>query len=159
MAVHKVSSWVWVMIGAVLGLGYDQLQRMPRASWAETYGRSIEQRDFEAGVRDGRSGRRFRNLVIYTESVADPDGGSKRLDLVVGDYATAVSMRDGKPQPARWERRCYVAEAPYRPGGAIAGARGAAGAAGGSGASGTMAAGAAAPAPLPNVMAYLDALR
>jgi len=53
-------------------------------------------------------------LVIYPERVREADGSWKRVDLVVGDYADRFEYRGANPQPV-WERRCFVAEEPYRP--------------------------------------------
>lgn len=137
MAVHHISRWVWLLLGLVLGLLFDQLERAPKASWSQAYGQSISQDEFEAGIQERLLiGRRFRNLVIYPERVRDIDGSSRDVHLVVGDYASRFEYRGQSPQPV-WERRCFVAEAPYRPSAWQNG-----------------------PAPsMPSVLSYLDGLR
>jgi len=91
------------------------LERAPKASWSQAYGQSLSQDEFEAGIQEHLlAGRRFRNLIIYPERVRDIDGSSKVVDLVVGDYAARFEYSGQSHQPV-WERRCFVAEAPYRP--------------------------------------------
>src|SRR4051812_31193173 len=102
MSVVNVKVWMWMVIGVLVGLGYDQVQRLPRGDWRDAYGRGMNQSEFETALRAPASYKPFKNLVIYTESIRDLDGQSRTVYVVAGDHATAGGG---------WEKRCFVSDA------------------------------------------------
>lgn len=115
MAMHRVARWVWVVIGALVGLAVDQVVRLPHANWRDAYGQTIDQREFERSLTRQIGGAQgFRDITAYPERIPDSGGATRDAYVLVGDYADHLEYRDGKPQPA-WQRRSFVAQTPYKP--------------------------------------------
>src|SRR5215208_7777562 len=101
MSIARVKLWVWIVIGLLVGLGYDQVQRMPRGDWTDSYGRGISQWEFEIALRAPAAYPAVKNLVIHKEAITELDGNAKTAYIVTGDYATASGG---------WERRCFISD-------------------------------------------------
>ena len=114
MGIQNVKRWQWVLASLVAGLALGYLQRLPTENWQKAFGDTITQRQFEDGLLREQSGQRwFRNIVIYPERV---ESGGKAIPVyvVAGDYFDGkLETQDGK-RIARWQKRCYIAEGPYR---------------------------------------------
>jgi prepilin-type processing-associated H-X9-DG protein/prepilin-type N-terminal cleavage/methylation domain-containing protein len=112
MSMARVSRWVWVVVGVVVGILIDQGQRMPTADWRRAYGTTINQREFEDAILGQSNGQRhFRDIVIYREPASDVRPVTY---IAVGEFAAGMEIRDGRLQP-KIERRCFVAPVPFRP--------------------------------------------
>jgi hypothetical protein len=119
MGFQRIKRWQWMAVSLVVGVAMGWLNRQSAQDWTATYGESLSSVQFESAViQQSAVSAHFTQLTVVPDEILDAAGNKKPVHVVTGQYDEARPRR-ASAMAAGPARRCFIAEIPYLPAGAV----------------------------------------